>query len=294
MTALRPERRDDVGGPRAPIEAGEHRLVDLQRIHQRDDIEGKRRLLAVAHRIGREKPRRAVAAQPGHDDPVAGLRQQRNDIDEAVDVVGPAVQEDDGGTVGGTGFGIADIENASVDLLQRGKRGMSARPRLARARLCKHGIAQDEWGRRQRHGGCAQKAAAVGVGKQGHGLRSDFYLMRLDRVRYKWFASRGVNTSGSIVCGVDQPARSRSRVETLMHRFDRENRRPLIRPIQAGSPCTDALEISASFSPVPRMVRMALRCRARPHFRGCGRGGRRRTAWRAPAAHGSRRRTRAG
>ena len=34
LAALRPQRRDDVGGARAPIEAGEGRLLDLERIHQ--------------------------------------------------------------------------------------------------------------------------------------------------------------------------------------------------------------------------------------------------------------------
>jgi hypothetical protein len=42
-----------------------------------------------------------------------------------VDVVGPAVQENDRRTGGGTGFGVADIENAGIDLLQRCERRWS-------------------------------------------------------------------------------------------------------------------------------------------------------------------------
>ena len=40
LAALRPERRHDVGGPRAPIVAGDDRLLDLEGIHQGDDIDG--------------------------------------------------------------------------------------------------------------------------------------------------------------------------------------------------------------------------------------------------------------
>ena len=79
---------------------------------------GDRRRLAVADRVARQKPRRAIAAQIGHDHPVARRRQQRRDIDKAVNVVGPAMQKNDGGSVGGAGFGIADIEHAGIDLLQ--------------------------------------------------------------------------------------------------------------------------------------------------------------------------------
>ena len=66
--------------------------------------------LAVAEGVAREEARRAVAAQIRHDHPVAGRRQQRCDVDEAVDVVGPAVQEDDRRAVGRTGFGVADVQ----------------------------------------------------------------------------------------------------------------------------------------------------------------------------------------
>jgi hypothetical protein len=34
----------------------------------------------------------------------------------AVNVIGPAMQEDDGGTVGRAGFGKADAERAGVDV----------------------------------------------------------------------------------------------------------------------------------------------------------------------------------
>ena len=79
-------------------------------------------------RVARKEARRAVAAQIGNDHPIAGRRQQRRDIDEAVDVVGPAVQENDRRAIGRTGFGIADIEHAGIDLLQRAEGGV--RPRL--------------------------------------------------------------------------------------------------------------------------------------------------------------------
>ena len=65
----------------------------------------------------REKAGRPVAAQVRDDHPVALRRQQRGDVDVAVDVVGPAVQQDDRGTVGRAGLGVADVEQAGIDLL---------------------------------------------------------------------------------------------------------------------------------------------------------------------------------
>src|SRR5712691_6696422 len=50
LAALRPERGDDVGRPRAPIIPGEDRLVDVQRLHQGEDIDSEHRLLAVPGR----------------------------------------------------------------------------------------------------------------------------------------------------------------------------------------------------------------------------------------------------
>jgi hypothetical protein len=51
LAALRPERRNDVGRPSAPIKTGKRRLLDLQGIHQGDDIDRKRRRLAIAHAV---------------------------------------------------------------------------------------------------------------------------------------------------------------------------------------------------------------------------------------------------
>ena len=108
---------------RAPqSKPGDDRLLDLERIHQRDDVDGERRWLAIAERVARKKARRAIAAQIRNDHPVARRCQQGRDIDEAVNVVGPAVQKNDRRTIGGAGFGIADIEDAGIDLLQRTQR----------------------------------------------------------------------------------------------------------------------------------------------------------------------------
>jgi len=61
------------------------------------------------------------------------------------------VQQDDDRTIGGPGFGITDIEDAGLDLFQRGKRRVGTRPdraRLAVAGLRKQGAADDERRRR--------------------------------------------------------------------------------------------------------------------------------------------------
>jgi len=57
----------------------------------------------------------------GCDHPVACGRQQGRDIDEAVNVVWPAVQEDDGRPVSRTRVDIPNVEVASVDLLDPAK-----------------------------------------------------------------------------------------------------------------------------------------------------------------------------
>ena len=87
----------------------------------------ERRLLAVAERVARKKARRAIAAQIRDDHPVARRRQQRRDIDIGVNVVGPAVQKNDRGAIGGAGFGVSDIQDAGIDLLQR-RRTMCSSP----------------------------------------------------------------------------------------------------------------------------------------------------------------------
>ena len=59
-----------------------------------------------------------MAAQMRDDHPVARRRQQRGDIDKAVNVVGPAVQKDDRRAIGGASFSVSDIQDAGIDLLQ--------------------------------------------------------------------------------------------------------------------------------------------------------------------------------
>lgn len=112
---------------RAPITSRDDRLVDTERFHQGDDIDRDRRLLAVPRRVAREEARGAIAAQIRHNHAVAFGGEDGRHIDEAVDIVGPAVEQDDGGPVGGAGFGIADIEETGIDLLQRCERGVRSR-----------------------------------------------------------------------------------------------------------------------------------------------------------------------
>src|SRR4029077_14171929 len=64
------------------------------------------------------KSRRAIAAQVRDDHPAARRRQQRRDIDIAVNIVGPAVQKNNDGPVGWAGLSVADLQDAGIDLLQ--------------------------------------------------------------------------------------------------------------------------------------------------------------------------------
>jgi hypothetical protein len=135
----------DIGRPRSPIETGDDRLLDLQGIHQSDGVHGQHRLLTITGCFIRKKSRRAIAAQIGDDDAVAGRCQLRRDIDEAMDVVGPAVEEKNRRSIRGAGLDISNIEDTGIDLLQRGKRRIGSgsnccQPRrfgLAGLRLCR-------------------------------------------------------------------------------------------------------------------------------------------------------------
>ena len=115
--ALGPERGHDRGGPRSPVEPGDGRPCDPEGVQQRQGVDGEHRLLAVARGPVGQEPRAAVAAQVGHDHPAPLRDEQRCDLVVGVDVVGPAVQEQDGGAVLRAGVDVADVEVARVDLL---------------------------------------------------------------------------------------------------------------------------------------------------------------------------------
>src|SRR5689334_9196225 len=109
LAALGPEHTGDVGRARAPIETGEDRAVDLERIHECDRVDGERRGLAVAERLIGKKARRAVAAYIRHEHAVSGGREQRRDLDEAVNIIGPAVEQDHHRAVARPRFCVGDI-----------------------------------------------------------------------------------------------------------------------------------------------------------------------------------------
>ena len=77
------------------------------------------------------------------------------------------MQQNDRGTVGGTGFGVADVEEAGIDLFQRRERcvrpGLEpweiGRPCLFG--LCLRGTGQAKLGGRDGHGSSAKKASAI-------------------------------------------------------------------------------------------------------------------------------------
>ena len=105
--------------PSAPIEAGDHRLLDLEGVHQIDRVDGQRGLLAVADGVSCKEPRRPIAAQIGNDDAIPGLREQGRDIGEAMDVVRPAMQEKDDGSIALARIDIGEVQRASVDCPQK-------------------------------------------------------------------------------------------------------------------------------------------------------------------------------
>ena len=127
LAALR-EEAAMMSAVRAPqSNPAEDRPLDLERIHQSDDIESDHRLLAIAEGVAGKKARRAIAAQIGDDHPVARLRKPRRNVDIAVNVVGPAVQKHDRRTIARASFSVSDIQDAGIDLLQLSRRTCSSR-----------------------------------------------------------------------------------------------------------------------------------------------------------------------
>ena len=118
-----PERRDDARCAGAPVEARDDRLVDRR---ARPSTRSRPRRAPPARRCeGSRSARKRVvpiAAQVRDDHAVALRGQQRGDLGVAVDVVGPAVQQDGDGPVGGPDVGVADVQNAGIDLLDGAER----------------------------------------------------------------------------------------------------------------------------------------------------------------------------
>src|SRR4051794_22399821 len=83
----------------SPIKAGEDWLLDLEGVEKVLEIDGQCRGLTVAHCFARQKSRRAVAAEVRNDHPVPRPCEHRRDVDKAVNVVGPTVQQNDGATI---------------------------------------------------------------------------------------------------------------------------------------------------------------------------------------------------
>jgi hypothetical protein len=125
--AFRPQRRDDAGRPRSPVEAGKDRPLDPEGIQQRDDVNGERGLLPVAEGLIGQESGCPKAAKVGDGHPVPGRRQHRGDLEVAVDVIRPAVQQHDRTTVAGTGLGVANLQQTGVDLPQGANCGVLVR-----------------------------------------------------------------------------------------------------------------------------------------------------------------------
>ena len=166
LAAFGPKRRDDVGRPRSPIETGKDCLVDPKSIHERGDIRSNCGRLAIPERFGRKKACRAVAAHIRHDHPVPRQSKQGRDIDETVNVVRPAVEEDDGRPAGGAGFRVPHVKQAGIDLLQRTERAL----RAAGGSVGGYGFGELRCS--DGHGCRGQDAAAVLVDGFSHGCFS--------------------------------------------------------------------------------------------------------------------------
>src|SRR4051812_50043480 len=77
LATLRPERRDDRGGARSPIVAGENCLLDFESIHQRNNINGESRMLPPVGPLPPQKKRGPPGPPKGGEPPADRPRQPR-------------------------------------------------------------------------------------------------------------------------------------------------------------------------------------------------------------------------
>ena len=107
--------------------------------------------------LTREKRGAAEGAQVRHENPIAARYQERRDIYETVNVVWPTMQENRHRSITRARFGIANVQNPGIDLLQRAERLVRSRfdrrhsCRFDIARLCRRRTDYAELAGRNRH-----------------------------------------------------------------------------------------------------------------------------------------------
>ena len=121
--ALRPQRGDDVGGSRSPVETGEDGRLDPEGVHQGDGVDRERYLLPITERRLRQKARHPATPQVGNDHPVPHRGQPGRHLLVAMNVVRPAVQQEDRWAISRTGVDVPDVEDTGLDLPDRAQRG---------------------------------------------------------------------------------------------------------------------------------------------------------------------------
>src|SRR5215470_12431241 len=113
-----------------------------------------------------------------------------------MNVVRPAVQENDDGPIGETGFGVADVQETGIDLLQRAQRRVRSRFDGGQpfgssiGRLCCRRTDDPELRGRNRHASGAKKATAM-PGDVFRGLDRGHYFVSLAR----WLAADQPNVN---------------------------------------------------------------------------------------------------
>jgi len=125
------KRRQDAGGPTAPVVPGQHGLGEAQRIHQVENIKSQGRLLARARRVGTQKPGLAKTAQPRHNYPATRLCQAGTHCCIGMDVIRKAMQQQHRRASGWAPFLVGDLQRAGLDavncrdLMQEGIHALS-------------------------------------------------------------------------------------------------------------------------------------------------------------------------
>ncbi len=116
--ALGPECRHDIGRASAPVIARHDGLSHAKGIEKGDHVNRECCLLPVACRFIRKKTCGAVSAQIGNKHAISCRSEDGRNVNIAVDVIRPSVQQQSDRALLGPGFGVTDIEYTRFDLLQ--------------------------------------------------------------------------------------------------------------------------------------------------------------------------------
>src|SRR6266705_3646200 len=127
LDSLRPQRRSDVRGSPAPIVAHQSESLNADGIRKFDQILAERGELAGSERGLLKKTRRSESSQVGRQRPIPRVDERSDDTVPGADVVGEAMDQDDGFRLRTAAVLVRDFQTTRSDTFRHVAHG----PRIA-------------------------------------------------------------------------------------------------------------------------------------------------------------------